>query len=174
MIVYLFLILISSSLSILSCEEKSYKQHFKPHYSFKKTHRKPLDRSKEIISEHESKKEKTEKSETANNDSYNFIYDKYTASRGEPKMLRIFCNSCDKYIMDYQKDGPGRLLRCYLDRIHKPTTLHERQFEQFSVKNFPALKCPKCSKSIGYPMIYERENRPAYAMVNNRFYFKDL
>lgn len=96
-----------------------------------------------------------------------FIYDTYTARRGTPKMLEIFCAGCDKHIMSYQKDGPGALLRCYLDRIHSPKALKNKQYD-----NIANLTCLSCSRIIGTPMIYKPENRPAYRMIQRSFYFK--
>lgn len=101
-----------------------------------------------------------------------FIYDNYTAKRGEPKMLKIFCSECKAFVMDYQKDGPGRLLRCYLDRIHEPKELRDRQYEKFDTKKSAHLKCHSCRRKIGIPMIYKLENRPAYQMLSDAFYFE--
>lgn len=86
----------------------------------------------------------------------------YTRSRGEPAMLLMLCSNCLHYIMSYQKDGPGPLIRCYLDRIHHPIHLEKRQYNAFEKKTFPKLECPNCQTVIGSPIIYEKENRPAY------------
>jgi hypothetical protein len=120
-----------------------------------------------------SKKEKKLSDEKSEKEKPQFIYDNYTEKRGAPKMLQIFCKSCRRHIMDYQKDGPGRLLRCYLDRIHYPDSLYELQFKKFDVKKFPYLRC-KCLKVIGHPMVYFSENRPAYRMVADNFYFCEI
>jgi hypothetical protein len=101
-----------------------------------------------------------------------FIYDKYTARRGDPKMLHIRCAECNHLLIKYQKDGPGRLLRCYLDRIHAPENLKNRQHEQFNVRTSPYLSCQNCRLIVGKPMIYQSENRPAYKMEINRFYIE--
>lgn len=102
-----------------------------------------------------------------------FIYDAYTQRRGRPAMLSIHCSSCRNPIMTYQKDGPGRLLRCYLDRIHSPKNLKDRQYDRgFNVTTSCNLNCPKCLRTIGTPMIYAPEARPAYNLIKSRFYFK--
>lgn len=69
--------------------------------------------------------------------------------------------------MVYQKDGPGKLLRCYSDRIVWPPTLVESQQEitAANVKSAGSLGCTACSNIIGNPMVYEPENRPAYRVV---------
>lgn len=114
--------------------------------------------------EKEQKKEKKES--TAR-----FIYDDYTARRGEPKMLEIKCAQCNNHVISYQKDGPGALLRCYLDRIHAPSHLRKRQYHRFDVRRSPLLNCEYCRSTIGIPMIYQLENRPAYRMLKNKFYY---
>lgn len=120
--------------------------------------------------------EKTEKKEIKESDADAlrkpaFIYDAYTQRRGEPKMLVIKCDRCKHRVMSYQKDGPGSLLRCYLDRIHSPEYLHDRQYKYSDTRNLPLLKCDSCRSVIGVPMIYHLENRLAYRMLKDRFYF---
>jgi len=103
-----------------------------------------------------------------------FIYDVYTQRRGEPKMLNIHCDDCGDLLIKYQKDGPGRLLRCYLDRIHAPQVFKNRQHDRFDVRTAPNLSCQNqnCRLIIGRPMIYANETRPAYRMDNRNFYTK--
>lgn len=118
-----------------------------------------------------NRSEKAEKEVSEITPDHHFIYDAYTERRGEPKMLEIMCCRCDRWVMNYQKDGPGALLRCYLDRIHAPRDLKERQYARFDVRKFPRLRCNSCDSIIGIPMIYALENRPAYKMFKNAFYF---
>ncbi len=105
---------------------------------------------------------------------FKFKNDSYTRRRGTPTMLLIFCSTCNHYIMSYQKDGPGPLLRCYLDRIHHPETLQKRQYDTFNKNESPKLECSNCNKAIGIPIIYEKENRPAYHMRPGFFSIKKL
>ena len=93
-----------------------------------------------------------------------FIYDDYTSHRGTPKMLDIYCNYCDAHLIQYQKDGPGRLLRCYKDRMHK--------FFNADISN-SRLTCTQCKKTIGSHMIYQGfgEHRVAFKLINNGCYF---
>jgi|GEM_PF-202250 hypothetical protein len=105
---------------------------------------------------------------------FRFIHDSYTQRRGNPAMYEIFCRDCRKSLMYYQKDGPGRLLRCYLDRIRAPQDLVDRQKEKFSVSESRRLRCKDCETIIGWPMIYKSENRPAYNMDQGKFYFNDI
>ncbi len=110
-----------------------------------------------------------------NNDpKFKFIINRYTKSRGQPAMLDMSCSACNTYLMRYQKDGPGRLLRCYLDRIHHPDKLKNIQYEKFDTNKTPKLCCNSCKKLIGIPMIYKKENRPAYRLIFHSFSTKKI
>lgn len=98
--------------------------------------------------------------------------DAYTRRRGTPKMLFICCSSCNNYIISYQKDGPGPLLRCYLDRIHHPDPLQKLQSTCVHKSECPLLGCDTCKTTIGIPYVYEKENRLAYAMQPGSFILK--
>jgi hypothetical protein len=71
--------------------------------------------------------------------------------------------------MLYQKDGPGPLLRCYLDRIHDPEILNNLQKTCDSKDELSQLTCSKCNQHIGIPMVYEKENRLTYQMIKGSF-----
>lgn len=98
--------------------------------------------------------------------------DSFAKRRGASKMLIITCAHCNHYVISYQKDGPGPLLRCYLDRIHHPEHLKNRQYETFDKKSSAKLKCESCTAVIGIPIVYEKENRPAYLMRPGFFSIK--
>ncbi|MEM7361759.1 MAG: hypothetical protein AAF335_01980 [Bacteroidota bacterium] len=100
---------------------------------------------------------------------FKFKRDDYMRHRGAPVMLYLTCAYCQHYVMSYQKDGPGPLLRCYLDRIHHPAPLAERQHMPFDKKTFPKLSCPACDSMIGHPVTYVKEKRPAYHMIKGSF-----
>ncbi|MDR3624263.1 MAG: hypothetical protein P4L16_03875 [Chlamydiales bacterium] len=91
-----------------------------------------------------------------------FIRDYYQQKRGTPKMLLIQCSHCNNYLMHYQKDGPGPLLRCYIDRIYHPK----------STSTDTSLTCSSCHTIIGDPIIYEKEQRSAYNLVPDSFIIK--
>lgn len=105
---------------------------------------------------------------------FKFKNDSYGRRRGAPMMLSISCSGCGNYIMSYQKDGPGPLLRCYLDRIHHPEPIQKRQYEVFDKNESLRLECEHCNIVIGVPIIYEKENRPAYHMRPTLFAIKKL
>lgn len=85
-----------------------------------------------------------------------FIENRYTRDRGRPALLKLECASCGEFLVLYQKDGPGRLLRLYRDRIHYPK---ERSKEA-------KLVCDACGKVLGTSMTYMPEKRPAIRLVH--------
>jgi len=86
-----------------------------------------------------------------------FVIDEYTQRRGDPVMLEISCAQCSEYILTYQKDGPGPLLRCYWDRIH---------FPEYLIHNLEdLLTCRGCGVVVGKRGIYIKEDRLAYFLV---------
>ncbi len=83
-----------------------------------------------------------------------FVNDKYKKVRGGySRLLEISCEKCGHKLCHYQKDGPGILKRMYFDRINGITT--------YSSKN---LICSNCKEILGVPIIYKKENRPAYRL----------
>jgi len=87
--------------------------------------------------------------------------DQYMRKRGGPTFLNLYCATCNQHIALYQKDGPGALLRLYLDRIFEPpelAALHDAH------KN-TSLMCSGCGKLIATPMIYEPESRRALRLI---------
>lgn len=128
-----------------------------------------------------SKEDLLKKGIEENRQKFTFKHDRYTARRGKPKMIEIHCRHCNHYLMTYQKDGEGNLLRCYLDRIHAPEELQKLQNRRFDVNDFPSLRClnRKCQSKIGIPMDYQfkdfktqkiTERRSAYKLIQGRFY----
>lgn len=68
--------------------------------------------------------------------------------------------------MLYQKDGDGRLLRMYADRIVAPPILVAKQRALCDKSDMEGLRCPYCDKLVATPMVYEKENRLAYRVIN--------
>jgi len=82
------------------------------------------------------------------------IKDKYFDNRGGyAQILSITCSRCEQFLCSYQKDGPGDLLRMYLDRISNG--------DHMLNAHWVICKCPKCNKLIGLYYLYEKEQRPA-------------
>lgn len=91
--------------------------------------------------------------------------DRYFKARGGTAVFyNLFCNGCGERIALYQKDGPGSLLRLYLDRIFEPKELSNIQHET-EKSSVPALICSKCKTLLGIPMVYESEKRLAFRLI---------
>ncbi len=100
---------------------------------------------------------------------FKFKKDSFMKKRGAPALLLLTCANCQEYLISYQKDGPGPLLRCYLDRIHHPENIKQRQNEKYDKSTALPLKCNSCDTVIGSPIIYEKEDRPAYHLRQGYF-----
>lgn len=97
--------------------------------------------------------------------------DKYLRVRGgTAKILDIHCAKCGAWILKYQKDGMGQLLRCYLNRIFTPPELATLQHGSTirEQKDMPNLVCPKCNVIIGTPMRHE-DGRFAYRLMKGTY-----
>lgn len=89
--------------------------------------------------------------------------DRFKSSRGgHSRLLNVCCRKCETVAVVYQKDGPGSLLRLYLDRIFAPDELVGLQ--SLNIDDVPMLKCNKCSQLLGTPYIYVKEKRKAYRL----------
>ena len=96
--------------------------------------------------------------------------DKYVNTRGgNLHFLDLFCSKCNQHLALYQKDGHGRLLRMYLDRIFAPQELALLQSKVNSKADMPNLKCQKCGALVGTPMVYEAERRLAFRIIHGSF-----
>lgn len=95
-----------------------------------------------------------------------FKNDRYSKSRGGKSIfLNLTCTTCNRAIALYQKDGPGSLLRLYLDRIVEPPELSVLQSKVTVKSEMTNLTCPGCSTVLGTPMVYEPETRLAYRLI---------
>ncbi|SRR5258706_11203309 len=101
---------------------------------------------------------------------HKFKKDRYANARGgSSEFLNIYCGTCKTHIALYQKDGPGSLLRMYLDRIFEPEDLAGLQESETKTPN---LSCPSCHTLIAVPMIYKPENRSALRLIKGTFFKK--
>lgn len=97
--------------------------------------------------------------------------DKYRRARGgSAQMLNLYCSNCAAFLLLYQKDGPGSLMRCYLNRIFRPSKLEKLQSnpEIKEPNDLPPLKCSKCHNVVGTPMRYT-DGRLAYRLLRGTF-----
>ncbi len=87
--------------------------------------------------------------------------DQYTSNRGGySEVLKLSCRKCGTFITHYQKDGPGELLRTYIDRMIDPVISGSFEVDK-------KLICPHCKRLLGLGYIYPKEKRPAYILFQN-------
>lgn len=96
--------------------------------------------------------------------------DKYFRQRGKTaKIINLNCSNCGKLLFIYQKDGPGWLKRCYLNRIIEPEKYANLQKDK-NIKKPSDLKnliCD-CGKVMGSPIIH-KDGRLAFHLIRGSF-----
>ncbi|MBI5071889.1 hypothetical protein HZB93_03305 [Candidatus Falkowbacteria bacterium] len=95
--------------------------------------------------------------------------DKYFRERGgKAKIIDLSCAVCGQYLFTYQKDGPGWLKRCYLNRViisGQFLKLFDKKIkDQKEMKN---MIC-QCGTLIGVPMCH-KDKRLAYRLERGKF-----
>ncbi len=99
-----------------------------------------------------------------------FKKDRYSKDRGgNSYFIDLYCSNCNEHILLYQKDGPGSLVRLYLDRIFEPEVFAKWQSAYTTKAELPNLKCPNCQQLIATPMVYARENRLAFNLIRGTY-----
>jgi hypothetical protein len=96
--------------------------------------------------------------------------DKYFRERGgKAKIINVSCTSCGKLIFVYQKDGPGWLKRCYLNRIIEPQEYAKMQKDKRIKEpyDFGNLVCT-CGNVLGSP-IKHKDGRLAFHLIRGKF-----
>jgi len=80
--------------------------------------------------------------------------DRFMKARGgKAKIIDVLCAKCNSQVLVYQKDGPGFLHRCYLNRILEPEEYAKLQHKSdINLKSMPNLICKNCKTVIGSPM----------------------
>lgn len=96
--------------------------------------------------------------------------DKYLVKRGgTAHIIQVICAKCEAVLLLYQKDGPGWLKRCYLNRILEPKKFSQLQYDGKlnEPKDLPNLIC-ECDNLIGVPMKH-KDNRLAFRLERGSF-----
>ena len=92
--------------------------------------------------------------------------DKYRKARGGyARLISLSCAKCGTHVCMYQKDGPGPLIRLYFDRITAPGNLGRVSELKFS--KVPRLLCSSCTRVQAIPLIYKKEKRLAYYLLQD-------
>ena len=97
--------------------------------------------------------------------------DKYRKKRGgTAKLIDVICKNCNSKVLLYQKDGPGWLKRCYLDRIFWPIEYSKLQNKKSinSPERMPKLVCLNCGRLIGTPDKH-KDGRLAFTLLKGSF-----
>lgn len=71
--------------------------------------------------------------------------------------ISVVCANCNTVLYKYQKEGPGKLVKCYVDRIAKDYTKGD-------------LLCPKCGQQFARHAIIH--SRPAHKMIGGKVLVK--
>jgi hypothetical protein len=75
------------------------------------------------------------------------------------RSVEIFCSACDYKLYKYKKNGKGKLVKCYLERI----------VEDFTDSSEP-LQCPQCDRPFARKAMIH--GRPAHKMIGGKVYMK--
>ncbi len=99
-----------------------------------------------------------------------FRKDKFFRDRDNyAEWWKISCTQCGNGVLLYQKDGHGKLFRCYLNRIFAPAKYAEFQNNGvITTKKMPRLECQKCHILLAMPMLHW-ESRLAYRLIPGKW-----
>jgi len=67
--------------------------------------------------------------------------------------IDIYCASCQTFLYRYRKEGPGKLVKCYVSGIMRDATRGD-------------MKCPKCG--IEFARAARYHNRPAHKIIGGK------
>ena len=86
--------------------------------------------------------------------------DKYLRERGgTAKIIDVACTKCGNILLVYQKDGPGWLKRCYLNRILSSSIPLSSSTEN--------LVC-SCGQILG-SLSKHKDGRQAFFLIRSKF-----
>ncbi len=85
---------------------------------------------------------------------YKLKNDNYRRQRGgKAEVYDVYCTRCNEQVLTYQKDGIGRLLRLYLNRILAPPELERLQREPIrDPHELSDLVCGGCETVLATPI----------------------
>jgi ribosomal protein S27E len=92
---------------------------------------------------------------------FNLKSDKFRKAKGgRSRILELHCARCGAHLMLYQKDGLGRLKRCYLDRIQSQPPDTQYHVDPSTRR----VSCVRCKTLLGI-LIEHTSGRAAYRLV---------
>jgi hypothetical protein len=71
--------------------------------------------------------------------------------------IKIFCKKCNTLLYNYDKEGAGSLIKCFVDRIKKNKTKGD-------------LKCPKCFQE--FARLSKIKGRPIHKIIRGKVFTK--
>ena len=89
------------------------------------------------------------------------------------RFLNLHCSHCGIRVIRYRKEGSGRLIRVYLDRIIEPKNLRALKHAA-GEPGLPPLVCPDCSQRMGVSITRGSGNRLAYRLIQGSFRKKEV
>ena len=99
---------------------------------------------------------------------HSFKHDQYFDNRkGYSEFFDLHCSKCGTTFAVYQKDGPGDLMRAYVDRISDNPELLDFEIDK-------KLYCKHCGRLMGLGYLYPPEQRPAYNLFQSTVIKKPL
>lgn len=72
-------------------------------------------------------------------------------------VIKIICDNCGTLLYKYRKEGPGSLVKCYVDGILRDYTKGN-------------LECHQCNQQFARPAKYH--NRPAHKIIQGKVIVK--
>jgi hypothetical protein len=78
--------------------------------------------------------------------------------------LNISCARCGTHIVEYKKQGSGRLVRIYLDHILS----FGPGIDPADASKCTSLNCPECEHRLG-TRVAEEKGRPAFRLIQGTF-----
>lgn len=69
--------------------------------------------------------------------------------------ISIYCMQCEALLYVYQKEGPGQLIKCFVDRIIEDKTNKD-------------LSCSNCGQEFARKAIIH--NRPAHKIIQGKIF----
>ncbi|MFQ5481492.1 MAG: hypothetical protein ACE5ER_01935 [Nitrospinaceae bacterium] len=80
------------------------------------------------------------------------------------RVIHLKCSRCDAALADYAKEGSGKLVRVYLDRI-LAASQKMPALKSGDKAELPAWTCGACGQVLGTPMRHRDGRRLAYRLT---------
>ncbi len=82
------------------------------------------------------------------------------------RFLAIYCAQCDTFIAKYRKEGSGRLIRMYLERMMAADE-SPMEFKNEIKEKIPRLTCFECGQILG--KLNPKSSPASYNLIKGTF-----